>query len=143
MVESEPSEEVRLEENSGWRQRRGGDSRGHGGWVRRLRGWVACSASGQRGDVEGGLLRTSQRSGAQLPGQKKNAVATRKGSGDSSGVRVTPPGDGCMVPQVTKSSVGGVRLGRMAAPRRQKRRAAAGRPPERHHSGPRPRLRGR
>ena len=113
MVESEPSEEVRLEENSGWRQRRGGDSRGHGGWVRRLRGWVACSASGQRGDVEGGLPRTSQRSGAQLPGQKKNTVATRKGSGDSGGVRVTPPGDGCMVPQVTKSSVGGVKLGRM------------------------------
>ena len=70
MVESEPSEEVRLEENSGWRQRRGGDSRGHGGWVRRLRGWVACSASGQRGDVEGGPPRASQRSGAQYPGRK-------------------------------------------------------------------------
>ena len=44
---------------------------------------------------------------------KKNAVAARKGRGDSGGVRVTPPGDGCMVPQVTKSSVGGVKLGRM------------------------------
>ena len=100
-------------ENSGRRQRRERDSRGDGGMVGRVRSWVANSASGQRGDVEAGPPRTAQRSGAQSLG-KKNAAAARKGRGDSGGVRVTPPGDSCMVPQVTNSSVGGVtRLGRM------------------------------
>ena len=114
---------------------------------RRRHGWEGAQLGGELSEQP-----TRQRSGgtaADSPAKwrtvirQKNAVAARKGRDDSGGVRVTPPGDGCMVPQVTKSSVGGVRLGRMAAPRRQKRRAAAGRPPERHHSGPRPRLRGR
>ena len=80
--------------------------------VRRVRGWGAGSASGQRGDVEVGPPQTAQQSGAQSPGRKKT-VAARKTPWGQWDVRVRPPGNSCMVPQVTKSSVGGVRLGRM------------------------------
>ena len=73
--------------------------------------------------------------------RQKNAVAARKGRNDSGGVLVTPPGDGCMVPQVTKSCVGDERLGRMGT---AAMKTTAGRRTslEDHHSGLQPRLRG-
>ena len=78
------------------------DSCGPGGRVERVRSWVAGSASGQRGDVEGGPPRASQLSGAP---RQKNAVETRKGRSDRGGVRVTPPGDGCMVHKSEKAAI--------------------------------------
>ena len=127
----EPSEEVRLVENSGWRQRRGGTVVGlaagleecAAGWpgrlserpTRRCRGGTAVDSPAKRRTVA----------------RQKNAAAARKGRGDSGGVRVTPPGDGCMVPQVTKSSVGGVRLVRMVGTVAMKTTGSRGAAPRR------------
>ena len=91
----------------------GGNSRGHGSLVRRVRGWVAGSASSQRGDVEGGQPRVSQR-------RAHSPQKVRKNSGD-----------------------GETRLGWMVGTAAMKTTAGCRTSPEDHHCGPRPRLRGR
>ena len=112
VVKPEPSEEMRLEENSGWRQRRGWtvDSRGHGGLVGRVRSWVASSASGQHSDVAVGPPRTAQRRSAQSPGRKTPEQPGRTAS-DSRDVRVRPPGDGSMAHKLQKKTAVMVKLG--------------------------------
>ena len=71
---------------------------------------------------------------------QKNAVAAR----DSRDGRMRPPGDGGMVHKLRKNSGDGeARLGWMVGTVAMKTWPAAGRSPEDHHSGPRPRLRGR
>ena len=86
------------------------DSRGPGGGVERVRSWVAGSVSGQGGDVEGGPPWASQR--RAMPG-RKNAVPARKDSRWQRRCLREASCDGGMVPQITNSSIGGVRLGRM------------------------------
>ena len=132
-------------ENSGWRQRRGGYSRGRGGMVGRVRSWVVSSARGQRGDGEAGPPRAAQRRAHSRQSQKCR-IGTRKHCGHSRDVCFRPPGNNSMLhnhKSLKNSGDGETWLGRMVGTAARKTQPAAVRSPEDHHSGPRPRLRGR
>ena len=111
------------------------DSRGHGGLVGRVRSWVASSACGKRGDIEGGPPRVSQQRAHSHQAEK--CRSSQEGLREASWRRRHGP-------QMTKknSGDGETRLERMVGTAVMKTTAGHRTSPEEHHSGPRPRLRG-